>query len=164
MTQARFRSLVAEARALQDLESNALLQVLREPAPLLAQRFVARPDLLSDGAGVRVCLHCDRPAAEHTGATMQHCFTADLCGEIAGWLLSGEAPDAWLKKAKALSLSTTCGHVFKEDDWAYRCNNCATDPTCCVCAACFENSACHERGHTYVFFRAGPGGLSLIHI
>ena len=158
MTQARFRSLVAEARALQDLESNALLQVLREPAPLLAQRFVARPDLLSDGAGVRLCLHCDRPAAEHTGDAMQHCFTADLCGEIAGWLLSGEAPDAWLKKAKALSLSTTCGHVFKEDDWAYRCNNCATDPTCCVCAACFENSACHERGHTYVFFRAGPGG------
>jgi len=57
-----------------------------------------------------------------------------------------EAPDAWQKRAKALSLSTTCGYIFKDEDWAYRCNNCATDPTCCVCAACFQDSSCHELG------------------
>ena len=148
MSEAQFRQLVAEARRLEGLETNALLKLLRAPAQILGHYTSGEQDL---------CRKCRNPQREHVG-DRQNCFSPNLCAEIAGWLLAGEAPDEWLDKAKSLSLSTTCGHVFKEDDWAYRCNNCATDPTCCVCAACFKESSCHEFGHKYVFFRTSAGG------
>ena len=146
MTEDRFRQLVADARQLDepDASSNELLRMLRSPA-LVMGKYATQGGQAGGGASARgaPCLRCLRPPAAHSADAWQRCFPAELCAEIAGWLLAGEAPEGWLEKAKSLSLSTTCGHVFKEDDWAYRCNNCATDPTCCVCAACFKDSSCH---------------------
>ena len=149
MTEARFKQLVAEARQLEQTDSstNELLQMLRSPA-LVMGKYDPAPTpsgSAAAGGGGGMCQRCSRPQAEHSADDLaqKRCFPAELSAEVAGWLLAGEAPDGWLKKAQSLSLSSTCGYVFKEDDWAYRCINCATDPTCCVCAACFQEASCH---------------------
>ena len=36
--------------------------------------------------------------------------------------------------------------------------SCASDPTCCFCAPCFESSPCSALGHRYLMTRSGGGG------
>lgn len=40
----------------------------------------------------------------------------------------------------------------------FKCFSCATDPTCCLCAQCFQGSDCAAKGHAYKMFKAGSGG------
>lgn len=39
------------------------------------------------------------------------------------------------------TLSSVCGHLFKQGESVYRCRDCTIDPTCVLCARCFHTSS-----------------------
>jgi E3 ubiquitin-protein ligase UBR1 len=50
-----------------------------------------------------------------------------------------------------------CGHIFKPGEASYRCKDCASDPTCVLCAKCFHASD-HEGHIIYVSLSNGHSG------
>ncbi|KAJ1481933.1 hypothetical protein T484DRAFT_1805773 [Baffinella frigidus] len=80
-------------------------------------------------------------------------MTPEVVTGLVGWLLAGEEPDSWLVQLKENGRSTICGHVFQGEEFVFKCNSCAKDPTSCMCAACFEKSKCRELSHQYQMFR-----------
>lgn len=52
-------------------------------------------------------------------------------------------------------LNTHTGTVWGGGEIAYRCRTCEKDPTCAICATCFENGD-HE-GHDYFMIYTGGG-------
>lgn len=51
--------------------------------------------------------------------------------------------------------SGVCGHSWSVGEIAFKCKTCQTDPTCAICAKCFQNGD-HE-GHEYAMQRNSSG-------
>jgi E3 ubiquitin-protein ligase UBR1 len=51
----------------------------------------------------------------------------------------------------------SCGHTFNKNELIFSCSDCAADPTCVLCAKCFQKS--DHKGHKYAYYQsAGAGG------
>ena len=49
-----------------------------------------------------------------------------------------------------------CGKIFEEGELVYHCKQCATDPTCVLCARCYRDV--DHLDHDVTFYRSGAGG------
>ncbi|KYR02155.1 hypothetical protein DLAC_00959 [Tieghemostelium lacteum] len=58
-----------------------------------------------------------------------------------------------IKKTQNVS---TCGKVFKMNDWGYQCTTCCLDATSIYCQSCFKDS--DHKGHEFKAVRTGAGG------
>jgi len=48
-----------------------------------------------------------------------------------------------------------CGKIFEEGELVFHCKQCATDPTCVLCATCFREV--DHLDHDVTFYRSGEG-------
>ena len=48
-----------------------------------------------------------------------------------------------------------CGKIFEEGELVYHCKQCATDPTCVLCAKCYRDV--DHLDHDVTFYRSGAG-------
>ena len=56
-----------------------------------------------------------------------------------------------------------CGKIFEEGELVYHCKQCATDPTCVLCAKCYRDV--DHLDHDVTFYRSGAGtSLCLIQL
>ncbi|KAB7502596.1 E3 ubiquitin-protein ligase UBR2 [Armadillidium nasatum] len=71
--------------------------------------------------------------------------------------LYGEDPSKVFQMIQDLdNPPSLCGRVFKTGDPTYGCRDCGMDPTCVLCAECFQNSA-HNK-HRYKISTSSGGG------
>ena len=67
------------------------------------------------------------------------------------------SPGAFFASLKQGSDQTRCGRLFSSNEIVYRCATCGVDPTCVMCARCFDAKA-HD-GHEVTFYSSsGRGG------
>ncbi|KAJ3693678.1 hypothetical protein LUZ60_009158 [Juncus effusus] len=73
------------------------------------------------------------------------------------WLMFGSNPKSALQTLADRSAGTrgVCGSVWGNNDLAYRCRTCESDPTCAICVPCFQNG--NHQGHDYSIMYTGGG-------
>ncbi|OIW07475.1 hypothetical protein TanjilG_14421 [Lupinus angustifolius] len=89
------------------------------------------------------------------GITMKKTFRQSMLW--LQWLMFEGDPGATLKGLSEMSVGQrgVCGAVWGINDIAYRCRTCEHDPTCAICAPCFENG--DHKGHDYCVIYTGGG-------
>jgi hypothetical protein len=66
-------------------------------------------------------------------------------------------PEEFFASLAQGSDQTRCGRLFASNEIVYRCSTCGVDPTCVMCARCFDAKA-HD-GHEVMFYSSsGRGG------
>ncbi len=79
-----------------------------------------------------------------------------LCIGAGGGAVAVQPADFFASLAQG-SDQTRCGRLFSSNEIVYRCSTCGVDPTCVMCARCFDAKA-HD-GHEVTFYSSsGRGG------
>ena len=88
---------------------------------------------------------------EAKSATDEENAAADqfIVTSLEHYCFDGEPASSYANKLQNTysTPSTFCGHVFKKHELHYTCRECAADPTCVLCADCFNNGG--HRAHPY---------------
>lgn len=73
------------------------------------------------------------------------------------WLMFQDEPGVSLRNLAKLNADQrgVCGSVWGHNDIAYRCRTCENDPTCAICATCFQNGS--HNNHDYSVIYTGGG-------
>lgn len=77
--------------------------------------------------------------------------------ELFETMICGDNPSLILERIKNEDdIPSVCGRVFKCGEPTYSCRECGMDPTCVLCASCFNKSS--HRNHKYKMATSGGGG------